>query len=53
MKMTLQAMGKTKITELGREDLVSLNSGLARNLQIGYAGEPPAANWGTTPLAAK
>lgn len=53
IKMALQAMGKTRITELGREDLVSLNSELARNLQIGYAGEPPAENWGTTPLAAK
>lgn len=53
MKMALQAMGKSKITELGREDLVCLNSELARNLQIGYAGEPPAVNWGTAPIAAK
>jgi glutamate synthase domain-containing protein 2 len=53
MKMALQAMGKTKVTELGREDLVCLNSELARNLQIGFAGEPPAMNWEMVPMAAK
>ncbi len=53
MKMALQAMGKTKITDLGRDDLVCLNSELARNLHIGYVGEPSATNWGMAPIAAK
>lgn len=53
MKMALQAMGKTTVTDLGREDLVCLSSELARNLQIGYAGEPSTSNWGRAPMAAK
>lgn len=39
MVMALQAMGKSSIRQLGREDLVSLDPGLAKVLQIGYAGE--------------
>lgn len=53
MKMALQAMGKTKIQELGREDLVCLDSELARNLHIGYAGTPVSNYWGSSPLAAR
>ncbi|WP_425801544.1 FMN-binding glutamate synthase family protein [Desulfitobacterium sp. Sab5] len=53
MKMALQAMGKSKITELGRDDLVCLNSELARNLSIGYAGDPLTVKQTTPPLAAK
>lgn len=53
IKMALQAMGKTKITELGRDDLVCLNSELARNLNIGFAGDPLSAMQTTAPLAAK
>jgi methylamine---glutamate N-methyltransferase subunit C len=53
MKMALQAMGKTHINELGRDDLVCLSSELAQNLQIGFVGEPNSTNWKIAPLAAR
>lgn len=37
--MALQAMGKSSIRQLGREDLVSVDAVLARDLKLGYAGE--------------
>lgn len=40
MVMALQAMGKSSIRQLGREDLVCLDRELAKALQLGYAGEP-------------
>lgn len=40
MVMALQAMGKSSIRLLGREDLVSIDPGLAKVLHLGYAGEP-------------
>jgi glutamate synthase domain-containing protein 2 len=39
MVMALQAMGKSSIRQLGREDLVSIDHGLAKALKVGYAGE--------------
>jgi Glutamate synthase domain 2 len=39
MVMALQAMGKSNIRQLGREDLVCIDRDLAGSLQIGYAGE--------------
>lgn len=40
MIMALQAMGKTNIRELGREDLVCIDREIAGALKIGYAGDP-------------
>jgi methylamine---glutamate N-methyltransferase subunit C len=40
MIMALQAMGKTDIRELGREDLVCLDREISGALKIGYAGDP-------------
>lgn len=40
MVMALQAMGKSSIRQLGRDDLVCLDRELAKALQLGYAGEP-------------
>ena len=37
--MALQAMGKSSIRQLSREDLVSVDPGLAKALKLGYAGE--------------
>lgn len=53
MKMALQAMGKSKVQELGREDLVCLDSELARNLNIGFAGAPSSSYRGNAPLVAR
>ncbi|MDP4158519.1 MAG: FMN-binding glutamate synthase family protein [Bacillota bacterium] len=39
MVMALQAMGKSSIRQLGREDLVSIEHDLARSLHVGYVGE--------------
>jgi len=39
MVMALQAMGKTNINQLAKEDLVSVDPVLARTLGIGYAGD--------------
>lgn len=39
MVMALQAMGKSSIRQLSREDLVSVDPGLAKALKLGYAGE--------------
>lgn len=39
MKMALQAMGKTSVRQLGREDLVCLDQSLANVLKVGFAGE--------------
>lgn len=39
MVMALQAMGKSDIQQLGREDLVCVDQELARVLNIGYAGD--------------
>lgn len=52
MKMALQAMGKSSIRQLGREDLVSLDPGLAKVLQLGYVGEPESQK-PFMPLAAR
>lgn len=52
MTMALQAMGKTTIRELGREDLVSIDRELSEVLQIGYAGNPIKTS-GSFPMAAR
>jgi len=39
MVMALQAMGKSHVQQLSREDLVSVDQELAKTLNIGYAGE--------------
>lgn len=38
MKMALQAMGKSSVRQLGREDLVCLDQSLANVLKVGFAG---------------
>ncbi|MDQ7094597.1 FMN-binding glutamate synthase family protein [Desulfosporosinus sp. PR] len=52
MIMALQAMGKTSIRELGREDLVCIDRELANALKIDYAGDPLSQGI-TVPFAAK
>ncbi|TGE31596.1 FMN-binding glutamate synthase family protein [Desulfosporosinus sp. Sb-LF] len=52
MVMALQAMGKSSVRQLGREDLVSIDQGLAKALHVGYVGEAKTSE-GFMPLAAR